>query len=49
MKLIKHEYCPITAGVNCLDQIRILENLNEITFKRSFIPITFFTIYKQSV
>ena len=26
----KNEYCPIITGVNCLDQIRTLENLNEI-------------------
>ena len=37
----KNEYCPIIAGVNCLDQIRTLENLNEITFKNIAYPILF--------
>tara|TARA_B100000767_G_scaffold12209_1_gene11803 strand:+ start:192 stop:803 length:612 start_codon:yes stop_codon:yes gene_type:complete len=37
----KNEYCPITAGVNCLDQIRTLENLNEITFKKVSYPLLF--------
>ena len=37
----KNEYCPIIAGVNCLDQIRILENLNEITFKKVSYPLLF--------
>jgi|TARA_B110000967_G_scaffold207799_1_gene258073 hypothetical protein len=37
----KNEYCPIIAGVNCLDQIRTLENLNEITFKKVSYPLLF--------
>ena len=37
----KNEYCPIIAGVNCLDQIRILESLNEITFKKVAYPLLF--------
>ncbi|MDB4081530.1 DUF3726 domain-containing protein [Candidatus Pelagibacter sp.] len=37
----KNEYCPIIAGVNCLDQIRSLENLNEITFKKISYPLLF--------
>jgi hypothetical protein len=37
----KNEYCPIIAGVNCLDQIRTLENLNEITFKKISYPLLF--------
>jgi hypothetical protein len=37
----KNEYCPIIAGVNFLDQIRILENLNEITFKKVAYPLLF--------
>ena len=35
------EYCPITAGVNFLDQVRNLENLNEIKFKNLAFPILF--------
>tara|TARA_B110001452_G_scaffold205701_1_gene175739 strand:+ start:70 stop:681 length:612 start_codon:yes stop_codon:yes gene_type:complete len=37
----KTSYCPIIAGLNCLDQIRTLENLNEITFKRISHPLLF--------
>ena len=37
----KNEYCPIIAGVNCLDQIKTLESLNEITFKRVSFPLLF--------
>tara|TARA_B110001452_G_scaffold41136_1_gene31535 strand:- start:649 stop:1260 length:612 start_codon:yes stop_codon:yes gene_type:complete len=35
------EYCPITAGVNFLDQVRNLENFNEIKFKGIAFPILF--------
>ena len=35
------EYCPIVAGVNFLDQVRSLENLNEIKFKNLAFPILF--------
>ena len=31
----KLEFCPISAGLSFLDQIRSLDNLNEILFKRS--------------
>ena len=37
----KNEYCPIIVGVNCLDQIRTLESLNEITFKKVAYPLLF--------
>jgi hypothetical protein len=37
----KYEYCPIIAGVNFLDQIRTLESLNEITFKKVSYPLLF--------
>ena len=37
----KSEYCPIIAGVNFLDQIKTLENLNEITFKKVSYPLLF--------
>ena len=35
------EYCPIIAGVNFLDQVRSLENLNEIRFQSIAYPILF--------
>jgi hypothetical protein len=35
------DYCPIVAGVNFLDQVRSLENLNEIKFKNLAFPILF--------
>ena len=37
----KNEYCPIIAGVNFLDQIKTLETLNEITFKKVSYPLLF--------
>ena len=35
------QYCPVIAGVNFLDQIKTLENLNEIKFKNMAYPILF--------
>ena len=35
------QYCPVIAGVNFLDQIKTLENLNEINFKNIAYPILF--------
>jgi len=40
-KKMQFEYCPITAGVNFLDQVRSLENLNEIKFQNLAYPILF--------
>ena len=37
----KNEYCPIIAGVNFLDQIKTLETINEITFKKVSYPLLF--------
>ena len=37
----KNEFCPIMLGVNFLDQIRVLENLKEITFKKVSYPLLF--------
>ena len=37
----QHDYCPITAGVNFLDQVRSLENMNEIQFQSIAFPILF--------
>tara|TARA_B100000780_G_scaffold36493_1_gene22745 strand:- start:2680 stop:3291 length:612 start_codon:yes stop_codon:yes gene_type:complete len=35
------EYCPIVVGVNFIDQVRSLENLNEIKFENLAYPILF--------
>ena len=35
------QFCPIIAGVSYLDQIRILEDLDEIKFKKILYPILF--------
>ena len=35
------EYCPIIAGVNFLDQVRSLENMNVIQFQNIAFPILF--------
>jgi len=35
------EYCPIIAGVNFLDQVRSLENLNEVKIHNIAFPILF--------
>ena len=35
------QYCPVIAGVSFLDQIKNLENLNEINFKNIAYPILF--------
>ena len=35
------QYCPVIAGLNFLDQIKTLENLNEINFKNIAYPILF--------
>ena len=40
-KITQLEYCPIIAGVSFLDQVRSLENLNEITFKTIAYPMLF--------
>jgi hypothetical protein len=37
----KSQYCPVIAGVNFLDQIKTLENLNEIKFKKIAYPMLF--------
>ena len=40
-KKTQFEYCPIIAGVNFLDQVRSLENLNEIKIHNVAFPILF--------
>ena len=37
----KYEFCPITAGISFLDQIKSLENLGEIRFKKVSHPLLF--------
>ena len=40
-KTIKFEFCPIIAGTSFLDQIKSLENLNEIKFEKIAYPLLF--------
>ena len=42
------EYCPITAGVNFLDQVKSLEGLNEIKFQNIAFPILFLPFVSRS-
>ena len=40
-KITKSEFCPIIAGTSFLDQIKSLENLNEIKFEKIAYPLLF--------
>tara|TARA_Y100000590_G_scaffold440856_1_gene566791 strand:- start:820 stop:1431 length:612 start_codon:yes stop_codon:yes gene_type:complete len=40
-KTEKYEFCPIIAGTSFLDQIKSLENLGEINFKKVAYPLLF--------
>ena len=40
-KTSKFEFCPIIAGTSFLDQIKSLENLNEIKFEKIAYPLLF--------
>ena len=40
-KTVKSEFCPIIAGTSFLDQIKSLENLNEIKFEKIAYPLLF--------
>ena len=40
-KTTKSEFCPIIAGTSFLDQIKSLENLNEIKFEKIAYPLLF--------
>ena len=42
------EYCPIVAGVNFLDQVRSLENFDEIKFKNVAFPILFLPFVRRA-
>ena len=40
-KATKLEFCPITVGTSFLDQVKTLENLNEISFEKIAYPLLF--------
>jgi hypothetical protein len=40
-KATKYEFCPIVCGTGFLDQVRSLENLNEIKFEKIAYPLLF--------
>ena len=40
-KTTKSEFCPIIAGTSFLDQIKSLENLNEVKFEKIAYPLLF--------
>ena len=40
-KTAKSEFCPIIAGTSFLDQIKSLENLNEVKFEKIAYPLLF--------
>ena len=40
-KAVKFHFCPIIAGTSFLDQIKSLENLNEIKFEKICYPLLF--------
>ena len=40
-KTIKSKFCPIIAGTSFLDQIKSLENLNEVKFEKIAYPLLF--------
>ena len=44
----KIPYCPIISGVNFLDQISVLEELNEIDFENVAFPILFIPFLSRS-
>ena len=37
----KYEFCPIISGTSFLDQVKSLENLNEIKFEKMSYPLLF--------
>ena len=40
-KTVKSHFCPIISGTSFLDQIKSLENLNEIKFEKIGYPLLF--------
>ena len=47
-RLINSKFCPIKVGINFLDQIRILENLNKINFEKMAYPLLFLPFLSRS-
>ena len=47
-KKTQFEYCPITAGVNFLDQVKSLENLKEIKFQGIAFPMLFLSFLSRA-
>tara|TARA_B110001452_G_scaffold253555_1_gene244384 strand:+ start:950 stop:1561 length:612 start_codon:yes stop_codon:yes gene_type:complete len=47
-KLISSSYCPIVCGTSFLDQIKSLENLNEISFEKIAYPILFLAFVSRA-
>jgi len=40
-KIVRSQFCPIVAGISFLDQIKSLENLNEIKLEKIAYPLLF--------
>ena len=40
-KIEKYDFCPIISGISFLDQVKSLENLNEIKFEKISHPLLF--------
>ena len=47
-RLINSKFCPIKVGINFLDQIKILENLNKINFEKMAYPLLFLPFLSRS-
>jgi len=47
-KSVKAKVCPITVGINFLDQIKTLEVLNEINFEKIAYPLLFLPFLSRS-
>lgn len=47
-KTTQFEYCPIITGVNFLDQVRSLENLEEIKFYKIAFPLLFLAFLSRA-
>jgi hypothetical protein len=47
-KSVKSKVCPITVGINFLDQIKTLEVLNEINFEKIAYPLLFLPFLSRS-
>jgi hypothetical protein len=47
-KLAESQLCPILTGINFLDQVKSLENLNEINFEKMAYPLLFLSFLSRS-